>query len=229
MKIFNFNLNIEPGKYKYKGPYFDKLVEKFSPQKVSPYMVEFIDADMEKADGIVFDIAKKTDLVLIDLEKIENRLSRVEDEKEKALLERVGKILEEEKLLCDFEFSEEEGVMLRTLQLVTYKPSLGKAEAGDINELIKEIMDKAGMILFFTLGKKEVHAWGLKGGESVLEAAGKIHSDLKRGFIRAEVTNCRDLEGCFNLAEAKSRGFTKVVDREYIMQANDSIDIKFNV
>jgi len=62
-----------------------------------------------------------------------------------------------------------------------------------------------------------------------LEAAGKIHSDLKRGFIKAEVVNCRDLDNFFNWAEAKSKGFVKIVGKDYIMQENDIIEIRFNV
>lgn len=229
MKIFNFGLDIEPGKYKYKCPCFDKLTGKFSPQKASPYPVEFIDSDIEGADGIVFNTAKKLDLVLIDLEKIEKRLSRTEDGKEKAFLSQAQEILEKEILLCDSEFSEEEENILKALRAVTYKPLVGKERVENINELIKEVFDKAGMLLFFTAGKKEVHAWSVKKGDSALEAAGKIHSDLKRGFIKAEITNCRDLDNFFNIAEAKARGFVKVVDRDYVVQENDIIEIRFSV
>ena len=65
--------------------------------------------------------------------------------------------------------------------------------------------------------------------ENALEAAGKIHSDLKRGFIKAEVTNCRDLDSFFNMAEARSRGFVKIVGKDYIVQKGDIIEIRFNV
>lgn len=229
MKIFNFGLDIQPGKYKYQCPYFNKLVEKFEPQKQSPYIVEFVGEDLDKADAVVFDTAKKLDFVLIDLEKVEKRLLRAESEKEKALLGKAQKILEEEKLLCDAEFSEEEKEILKTLQLSTYKPSVGREQTGGINELIKEVIDKAAVLMFFTAGKKEVHIWNIKKGENILEAAGKIHSDLKRGFIKAEVVNCKDLDNFFNMAEAKSKGFVKVVDRDYIMQENDIIEIRFNV
>jgi len=229
MKIFNLGLSIQPGKYKYNDSSFDKLVEKFSPKKVSPYTVEFIDTDLELAQAVVYDFSKKLDFVLIDLEKIEKRLERSEDSKEKALLAKAQEILEKEQLLSEAEFTEEEKAAFRTLQLVTIKPAVAKKEVADINELIAEAVEAAEVILFFTAGKKEVHAWNVKKGENILEAAGKIHSDLKRGFIKAEVTNCRDLDNFFNMAEAKSRGFTKVVDRDYIMETNDIIDVRFSV
>lgn len=229
MKIFNFGLNIEPGKYKYRDSCFDKLVERLSPQKSSPYTVEFIIADSQKAEAVVFDKAKRLDLILGDLEIIEKRLTRCQNPQEKSFFERCQKVLEEEKLLCDEQFSEEEREFLKTLPLLTFKPCTVRENAEDINALIKEVMVKAGFILFFTIAKKEVRAWSLKKGLSVLEAAGKIHSDLKRGFIKAEIVNCSHLDEFFNMAEARARGFVKTVDKDYIVEDKDIIEIKFNV
>jgi len=113
--------------------------------------------------------------------------------------------------------------------LVTSKPCLGVNEVSDTNELIKELINKAGVLLFFTAGKKEVHVWSVEKGENILEAAGKIHSDLKRGFIKADIANCKDLDSFFNMAEAKSRGFVKIVNRDYIVEEGDIIEIRFNV
>ena len=209
MKIFNLGLEIEPGKYKYKLEWADKLIEKFSPQKISLYSVEFVDSEPELADAIVFEQSKKLDLVVIDLEKIEKRILKTEDEVEKATLFKAQNFLEEEKLLCDGEFTSGEVETFKLLQLVTSKPCLGVNEVSDTNELIKELINKAGVLLFFT--------------------AGKIHSDLKRGFIKADIANCKDLDSFFNMAEAKSRGFVKIVNRDYIVEEGDIIEIRFNV
>ncbi|MDP8290459.1 MAG: DUF933 domain-containing protein [Candidatus Susulua stagnicola] len=229
MKIFNLGLEIEPGKYKYKLEWADKLIEKFSPQKISLYSVEFVDSEPELADAIVFEQSKKLDLVVIDLEKIEKRILKTEDEVEKATLFKAQNFLEEEKLLCDGDFTSGEVETFKLLQLVTSKPCLGVNEVSDINELIKELINKAGVLLFFTAGKKEVHVWSVEKGENILEAAGKIHSDLKRGFIKADIANCKDLDSFFNMAEAKSRGFVKIVNRDYIVEEGDIIEIRFNV
>jgi len=229
MKIFNLGLEIEPGKYKYKLEWADKLIEKFSPQKISLYSVEFVDSEPELADAIVFEQSKKLDLVVIDLEKIEKRILKTEDEVEKATLIKAQNFLEEEKLLCDGEFTSGEVETFKLLQLVTSKPCLGVNEVSDTNELIKELINKAGVLLFFTAGKKEVHVWSVEKGENILEAAGKIHSDLKRGFIKADIANCKDLDSFFNMAEAKSRGFVKIVNRDYIVEEGDIIEIRFNV
>ena len=228
MKIFNLGLDIEPGKRKYNGG-IDKLAEKFSPDKVTPYTVEFIDSDIETADVVVVTPAKKLDFVLIDLEKIEKRIPRAESETEKALLVRCQEALEKETLLCDLEFSKEEADLLKQLQLVSFKPSLVKESGSPDEELIKEALAKAGLILFFTAGKKEVHAWELARGEVILEAAGKIHSDLKRGFIKGEVTKYADRDKFFNMAEARAKGLVKQVNRDYVVESQDIIEIKFNV
>jgi hypothetical protein len=229
MKIFNLGLSIDCGKYKYKDPCFEALVKKFSPKKATPYTVEFIDTDIEKSDAIVYHPDKKIDLIVIDLEKIENRFGRSPEQKEQDTLSAAKDILEAEGLLCDSAFSPEQDAIIRQLQLVTRKPCLDLDDAGDLNGLIARVLDKAGIILFFTIAKGELRAWSLKKGLSVLEAAGKIHSDLKRGFIKAEVVKAANIENFFNMAEAKARGFVEVVDKDYIVQPNDVIEIRFNV
>jgi len=230
VKIFNLGLrDIQPGKQAYKPDCFEKLVEKFSPAKATAYSVEFIDQDIEKAEAVVFDNNKRLDLIVADLEKIETRLSRCENDQEKVFFEKCQKALEKEKLLCELDSSEPEVALLKTLPLVSSKPCLGKAEVGDLKELIAQVIAKAGIILFFTVGKKEVRAWPLEKGLNVLEAAGKIHSDLKRGFIKADVVNCSQLDNFFNMAEARSRGLVEVVDKDYIVKENDIIEIRFSV
>lgn len=229
MKIFNFGLDIEPGKHKYQPEYWDKLVEKFAPQKTTPYSIEFITTEPESSDAIVFDLSKRLDLILIDLEKIEKRIARSEDEKEKQLLAKATKALEGETLLSDIEFSPQEAETLKLLQLITYKLCLGVDKADQVDKVIGKVIDKAGIVLFFTVGKKEARVWGVKKVKNILEAAGKIHSYLKRGFIKADITKACDLDNFFNMAEARSRGFVKTVDKDYIVQAGDIIEIRFNV
>jgi ribosome-binding ATPase YchF (GTP1/OBG family) len=229
VKIASFGLSLDPGKQKYTCEDFEKLVKKFSPKKISPYVVEFIGDDFTKADAVVFDINKKLDFIFIDLEKIENRQMRTADAKEKEFLNKITATLEKENLLCDQEFSEEEKNFLKNIMPVTYKPCVGAAEVSDINGLISEVLKKSQTLLFFTAGEKEVHAWEVKKGSTIVEAAGKIHTDLARGFIKGEVIDCKDLDSFYNLAEARARGFAKSVDRDYIMQEGNIIEIKFSV
>jgi ribosome-binding ATPase YchF (GTP1/OBG family) len=229
MKVATFELDITPGKYKYTCEYFTKLIKKFSPKKETPYTVEFIGADYVKADAVIFNGNKKLDFIFIDLEKIENRLLRAVDSKEKEFLGELQALLEKETLLCDADFNEEQKVLLKNISPVTYKPCLGKPEVGQMDVLIKELLIKAGILLFFTAGEKEARAWELKKGSTIIEAAGKIHTDLARGFIKADVVNCSELDKFHNMAEARAKGLVKTVDKNYIVEDSDIIEIKFSV
>jgi ribosome-binding ATPase YchF (GTP1/OBG family) len=229
MKVATFGLDITPGKYKYSCECFETLAKKFSPKKLSPYVAEFIGEDFAKADAVVFHNDKKLDFVLMDMEKVENRLARTTDAKEQEFLAKLQGLLEKETLLCECTFSEEEKDFLRNVCPVSYLPSLAKTDTSDMNALIKETLAKANLMLFFTAGEKEVHAWELRKGATIVEAAGKIHTDLARGFIKGEVVDCNDLDKFFNMAEARAKGFVKAVDRDYLIQDGNIIEIKFSV
>jgi len=229
MKIAAFGLEIQPGKYKYTCECFEKLVKKFSPKKETPYTVECVGDDYVKADAIVFDSNKKLDFIFLDLEKIENRLLRTGDAQETVFLKKCQEILEKEILLCEQQFTAEEKAFMKNISPVTYKPCLGLPAVESMNKLIEELIRKAGITLFFTAGEKEVHAWEVARGSTIVEAAGKIHTDLARGFIKGEVTQCKDLDKFFNMAEARAKGFVKVVDKNYIMEEGNIIEIKFSV
>jgi len=229
MKIAVFGLDVPVGKQKYVCQCFNELVEKFVPQKVTPYAVEFIGDDFDKADAVIFDSARKFDFLFIDLDKVETRLQRTADEKERVVLAKAQQLLEKEVLLFEADLAPDEKELIKQLQFVSLKPCMGAASAGDMNGLIKAVMEKAGEILFFTAGKKEVHAWDIKLGDNAVTAAGRIHSDLARGFIKAEIVNCRQLDKFFNMAEARAKGLVKAVDRDYVMEPGDIIEVKFSV
>lgn len=233
MKIFSFGLNLEPKKYSYESEDFKKLVNKFSPKKKNPFFAEIIDSGIEAADLVAADKAKVVDLCLDDLEKIEQRLARAENSQEKEALRQAQKLLESEKALSCCQIEESSLALLKELQLVSLKPLIVKdnfdASAENINKLIGEALEAAGRVLFFTASEKEVKAWDLKKGKTILEAAGKIHSDLMRGFIRAEIINSKHLDSFFNMAEAKNKGMVEVVGKDYLVEPGDIVHIKFSV
>ena len=84
-------------------------------------------------------------------------------------------------------------------------------------------------ITFFTIKGNETKAWPLKKGATAIEAAGKIHSDIKRGFIKAEVVNFNDLATCGSLQEARKKALLKLEGKEYKIHDGDIVDFKFNV
>lgn len=98
-----------------------------------------------------------------------------------------------------------------------------------LDRVIRESYRLLGLQSFFTAGETEVRAWTVPLGASALEAAGAIHSDLARGFIRAEVVAYADLMAAGSMAEAKKLGRLRLEGREYIVQDGDVITIRFNV
>ena len=85
------------------------------------------------------------------------------------------------------------------------------------------------LIPFFTSGEKETRAWSIRRGQNAQEAAGKIHTDLARGFIRAEVIEWDRLVEAGGETEAKRHGWVRVEGREYVVKDGDVLNIRFNV
>ena len=93
----------------------------------------------------------------------------------------------------------------------------------------KLISKELSLITFFTAREKETRGWHLKSGLPAVEAAGKIHADMKRGFIRAEVVNYEDFIKCRSIHKAREEGLLKVEGKEYIVKEGDILNIRFNV
>ena len=98
-----------------------------------------------------------------------------------------------------------------------------------LDKVIKESYDLLGLMSFLTAGKPEVRAWTIKKGTKAPEAAGKIHSDIQRGFIRAEVVSYDDLIKLGSLNEAKEKGLVRSEGKDYIMQDGDVVLFRVNV
>jgi hypothetical protein len=105
---------------------------------------------------------------------------------------------------------------------------LGIEESG-LNKLIKATYSLLGLETFFTAGTDEVRAWTYKKGMKAPECAGIIHTDFERGFIRAEVMSCYDLEKYGSEKAVKEAGKTRLEGKEYIMQDGDICYFRFNV
>ncbi len=114
---------------------------------------------------------------------------------------------------------EEKGVFLSELGL----------EQSGLNRLIQKCYSLLGLISYLTAGKPEVRAWTIKKGTKAPAAAGKIHSDFEKGFIRAEVISFDDLIKCGSLTAAKEKGLIRSEGKEYVMQDGDVVHFLFNV
>ena len=105
---------------------------------------------------------------------------------------------------------------------------LGLKESG-LDKLVKTGYDMLGLITFFTAGEKEVRGWTITKKTTAKEAAGAIHSDIERGFIRAEITSYDDFISCGGEKTAKEKGLVRLEGKDYIMQDGDVVYFRFNV
>jgi ribosome-binding ATPase YchF (GTP1/OBG family) len=98
-----------------------------------------------------------------------------------------------------------------------------------LDEVVRRLKDALGLITFFTAGEKETRAWTLRSGQTALEAAATIHSDIARGFIRCEVIRWDDLLDAGSHAEASRRGTQRLEGKTYVVEDGDVLNIRFNV
>jgi ribosome-binding ATPase YchF (GTP1/OBG family) len=101
--------------------------------------------------------------------------------------------------------------------------------ASALDEVVRRLRDALDLITFFTAGEKETRAWTLRNGETALDAAGSIHSDIARGFIRCEVIDWKDLVETGSHAEAARRGLQRLEGKTYVVRDGDVLNIRFNV
>ncbi len=114
-------------------------------------------------------------------------------------------------------------------EAAVYRAELGLAESG-LHRLLRASYRLLDLITFFTItGGKETRAWTLRAGSSAYEAAGLIHTDIQRGFIRAEVAPQTALVTAGGMAGARATGHVHLEGREYIVQDGDVIHFRFNV
>ena len=105
---------------------------------------------------------------------------------------------------------------------------MGLSESG-LDRLIKACYSLLGLISYLTAGPQETRAWTITNGMKAPQAAGKIHTDFERGFIRAEVVAFEDLKACGSMANAKAKGLVRSEGKDYVMKDGDIVNFLFNV
>lgn len=111
---------------------------------------------------------------------------------------------------------------------ISFLNDLGLDESG-LDQLVSASYKLLGLMSYLTAGPKEVRAWTIKRGTKAPQAAGKIHTDMERGFIRAEVISFDDLMECEGYVKAKDKGLVRLEGKDYIMQDGDVVTFRFNV
>lgn len=123
---------------------------------------------------------------------------------------------------------EEEMAELEEEDKLMFLEEMGLSESG-LDRMIKTSYELLGLISFLTCGEDECRAWTIKKGTKAPQAAGKIHTDFERGFIRAEIVAFDDLKNCGSMAAAKEKGLVRSEGKEYVMKDGDVTLFRFNV
>ena len=151
----------------------------------------------------------------------------IEDNKYVSALEHLAKEENAEVLPISAQI-EQELSELDEEEKLAYLNELGIAESG-LNRLVKKSYSLLGLISFLTSGSDECRAWTIKNGTKAPQAAGKIHTDFERGFIKAEVIDWKELLECGSLTAAKEKGLVRMEGKDYVVQDGDVILFRFNV
>lgn len=123
---------------------------------------------------------------------------------------------------------EEELAQLEDEERTMFLNELGLESAG-LDRLVEASYRLLGLISYLTAGPKEVRAWTIEKGTKAPQAAGKIHSDFEKGFIRAEIVTYEDLVACGSIAAAREKGLYRSEGKEYVIQDGDVVLFRFNV
>ncbi len=232
MKLALFGITeIKLGKHNLKDPRLDQADKLVEADKKTHAQVDVIGEDqLLDADAIVSSADGKPDLILKDLEFVETRLGRDPEPAERAALEKIRGLLENEKFLFGSGLSAADLQAVAAHNFYTSKP-VTLAGADDLQNpdaLLLRAFQEAGYICFLTVGGKENRAWPIRSGATAWEAAGTIHSDIQKGFIRAEIIAFADFLAAGGETQAKRAGKQRLETKQYVMQDYDLTNFRFN-
>lgn len=232
MKICVFGIPAVPrGKCNIKDPRLDQADKLVEAKKKTYAQVDVIgDDELVDADSVVTTRDGFLELVFQDLDFIETRLGRNPPEAERAILLKLKSQLEADKTVFTAGLSGEE---MQTLAIHTFssnKPILVATpeEVANPDALMVRAFQESGYISFLTVGGKENRAWPIRAGISAWEAAGTIHTDIQKGFIRAEIISFADFVAAGGETEAKRAGKQRLETKAYVMQDYDVVNFRFN-
>lgn len=218
------------GRHKVKDPRLDTADKLVKADTKTYAAVEVVGAEeAATADALVVSPDGRFDLVVKDLEFAERRLERNPPAAEKAVLERIKAHLEGEGVVAEAGLTPEELQLIESHAFVTAKPIV-VAEAADaeaFDNFLVRVVSASGYISFLTVGGTENRAWLIRKGATAQEAGGAIHTDIQKGFIRAEIISWDDLVAAGGETGAKHANKMRVETKTYVMQDYDVVNFRF--
>jgi ribosome-binding ATPase YchF (GTP1/OBG family) len=230
MKICLFGVSgIVLGKHNIKDPRLDQTHKLVEAQKKTYAQADVVDEkEMITSDAILTTRAALSDLLMKDLDAVETRLGRDASEAEKAVLQKLADTLMSEKPVSAANLTPDEIKAISAHNFYSTKPVVVANEGEEPEALLVRAFKESGYISFLTVGGKENRAWPIRAGLSAWEAAGTIHTDIQKGFIRAEIISFADFVAAGGETEAKRAGKQRLELKTYVMQDYDVTNFRFN-
>jgi hypothetical protein len=232
MKIALFGISeIKVGKHNLKDPRLDQADKLVEADKKTYAQVDVLGEEgLLEADAILSHNDTKADLILKDLEFVETRLSREPQPEERAALEKIKTSLENERFLFQSNLTPQDLQAVAAHSFFTNKPITVATpeELQGAESLLLRAFSEAGYISFLTVGGKENRAWAIRQGTTAWDAAGTIHTDIQKGFIRAEIISFADFMAAGGETQAKRAGKQRLETKQYMMQDYDLTNFRFN-
>jgi hypothetical protein len=232
MKIALFGISeIKLGKHNLKDPRLDEVDKLVEADRKIHAQVDVVGEDqLADTDAILATAESKADLLLKDLEFVETRLGRTPPDTERVVLEKIQGLLESEQFMFNAGLTPEElqAVVAHSFCTKTPITVATREDLADPDRLLLRAFAEAGYISFLTVGGKENRAWPIRNGLTAWEAAGTIHSDIQKGFIRAEIISFADLVAAGGETQAKRAGKMRLELKAYVMQDYDVTNFRFN-
>jgi hypothetical protein len=222
---------IKPGKHNLKDPRLDQADKLVEASKKTYVQADVIGEESAlDADAFLVTRDSRADLILKDLEFVETRLGRSPQPSEQTVLEKLKGLLEGDQFIIDAGLAPEELQAVAAHSFYTNKPILvaENQELDRPDELLLRAFAQAGYISFLTVGGKENRAWAIRKGTTAWDAGGAIHSDIQKGFIRAEIISFEDFIQAGGETQAKRAGKQRLETKNYVMQDYDLVNFRFN-
>jgi ribosome-binding ATPase YchF (GTP1/OBG family) len=232
MKICLFGITGIPiGKHNVKDPRLDQADKMVEAQKKIYAQVDVLqEKEMATCDAILTSRSTLSDLLMKDLDFVETRLSREPGDAEKAVLQKLAEGLISEKAVCAMGLTSDELGAISAHNFLTNRPVVvaDEAELAAPDTLWIRALKEGGYICFLTVGGKENRAWPIRAGLTAWEAAGAVHTDIQKGFIRAEIISFADFAAAGGETQAKRAGKQRLELKTYVMQDYDVVNFRFN-
>jgi hypothetical protein len=212
------------GKFNVKDPRLDQVHKLVEADKKTYVQVDLLpEQQAGDADALLVSAEARADLIIKDWEFVETRLSRSPSETEGAVLTKLKAALESEVVAFKAGLTPDECKIISAYNLLTLRPVIvtDATDLAQIDALLLQLLHESAHICFLTVGGKENRAWLIRKGTTAWEAASAIHSDLQRGFVRAEIISFADLIAAGGETQAKRAGKMRLEQKDYVMQDCD--------